>query len=391
MKENHVDDQFSLALDGELGPREEREFNAHLAGCERCSTAFSRLQRSVQAMQRAAVPALSADVLKDTVAAAFPEISSAARPAPALRPQGRGTPWPMVLSHAAAVLVGCTLMFGGRAAFFGGGPAPTPLPPERIEVPVEVIREVKVEVPVEVIVEVPKEVIREVRVEVPVEVPVEVAIETVIERRVPHPLQRRLDAGYGVASNISEVALLTARGLGGAFEMASRQEAVHIANASDGVPGEATSARQAAESEGARRRSRRDALSGDSRGSRTSALVIQRDGERLSLRTRGPREVVVPALIDALEGSDPALADAALGQLMSIRGRMVESGLDTGAFPETSARTSMSFDEPIDQAGGIRGLLRQSRARGREVTDLSPEPASADAWRRWWRAASSGE
>jgi len=67
----------------------------------------------------------------------------------------------------------------------------------RIEVPVEVIKEVPVEVPVEVIkevpVEVPVEVIKEVRVEVPVEVikevPVEVPVEIIKEVPVEVPVE----------------------------------------------------------------------------------------------------------------------------------------------------------------------------------------------------------
>ena len=383
MIENHVDHQFSLAVDGDLSRGEELEFTAHLATCERCARTFAEFERSVLAMQGATVPPLSGAALEATVGAAFPELQATpGGPVPFGRsrggeghPPGRsGTPWPLFLSHAAAVLIGCTLMFGGRAMFSRGGAQPAP---ERIEVPVEVIREV--EVPVEVIVEVPKEVIREVIREVPVEVEV--------ERLVPHPLQRRLDAGYGVAANVTDIALLSARGLGGALEAASAQQAMRIAEL-----GDEEARRPDVSSE--QRPSRSDAIDGPRRSAPrrpAAALVVLRDGERLSLKTRGTRAQVVPALIDALDDSDPALAAAAHGQLMGIRARMVASGLDSDSFPQTEERVSASLDAPIDRAGGLRGLLRQSRDEGVEPDGGSRSEYTSEYWRTWWRTASEFE
>lgn len=387
MTMKHVDDLFSPALDGELSSAQERDFRGHLGDCERCAAAFARLEKSVAAMRGAKVSALSDREVEATVAAAFPEIAPAA-PGPARGPvhqitSGRGAPWPLVLSHAAAVLLGCTLMFGGRAALFGSGTGPKPLPPERIEVPVEVIREVEVpvEVLVEVVVEVPREVIREIR----VEVPVQVEVERVVVKRVPHPLQMRLDAGYRIAANVTEVAALSARGLSGALEAAAASEAMHLADAGD----IATERPDTGALPATIRAQSRGAVRAPGRVRSGGALVVQRDGDRLSLRTRGPREVVVPALIDALDSSDETLAAAALGQLMSLRDRMVEAGLEDDSFPTGSTRGVAALEQPIDRAGGLRGLLRQSRDRDLEFGDASLESTSADAWRAWWQTASA--
>jgi len=81
----------------------------------------------------------------------------------------------------------------------------------KVEVPVEVVREVKVEVPVEVVrevrVEVPVEVVREVKVEVEVvrEVKVEVPVEVVREVEVPGQWLSKVFARPHLGSSISGV------------------------------------------------------------------------------------------------------------------------------------------------------------------------------------------
>src|SRR5512142_1390177 len=41
----HLDDRLSLLLDGELGPVEAREAQAHLAGCAECRALLADLER----------------------------------------------------------------------------------------------------------------------------------------------------------------------------------------------------------------------------------------------------------------------------------------------------------------------------------------------------------
>lgn len=358
MKEQDVHEQIdawvSRWIDGDLSEEELAVYGAHLAACEACALRAEELVQSVEALRSLELPRLDSGDVSSIVAAALP-VGAPAVPVLAGPGSARRRPAAAVLTHAAALVAGLGLAW----AFLR---TETPEPLERVvrvEVPVEkeVTREVRVEVPVEVRVEVP--------VEVPVEVVVEKPVEVLVEVPTPHPMQPRWDETLGVARG---VAGLVAQGAT-ALDRALTRRAQRIAAASVVEPEPERPV--VAEPPGTR------ASVAVAAGPREGGvgLVVRRVGGRVSLRTVGAPEEYVPALIDALDGDDAAVAAAALDRLEVLRDEM-------GGAPR-AALVSFDADEgAVDAAGGIRGLLRASRER--RADEDSSVPSSA--WRDWWNS-----
>jgi len=253
------------------------------------------------------------------------------------------------LSHVAALALGVALARGLWRA-------PTPHAPE----PVEFVREVRVEVPVEVLVEVPVEVavLKEIRVEVPVEVVRVVEVERevpgpvrieYVERVVTHPLQ--LDADRALAL----------------FEGAGRALLALSARASrDGLaprPPHDTDRSRLAQSD----RVVSPSAAADGGGQPgLEAVVIARDGSRITVRTRGPVADVVPALIATLDDPDAAVASAAEAHLEALRRRLSTDG---GAVQVTNARPVRRFDRAPGATFG---------------QPFDPTEDRRSRWRDWW-------
>jgi len=353
-KDEHVDELMSRALDGELGGEEQARFDVHVAACDACAAEFEALRDSVEALRGRGADPLEGATVAAIVGRAMPD-----RAMPAA-PRRRWRRPVLIVSHAAALLVGLLLAWqlGPR-----GEGEPTP-PIERVvrvevpvEVPVETIREVPVEVPVEVVVT------------ERVEVPVDRIVREVVTQPVPSPLQPRLDEALFLARSAVALASTGADALGDAFEASTAR--IAAAARSDAA---ARVDRDPLEPDGGAGRApapRREARAGRvASADAGAALVVRREGDRVQLSTRGTLEEVVPALIDALDSGEPAVAAAALDHLEGLR-----ADLDGAtAFAEPGA-------DRVDRAGGIRGLIGSSQAR---FADADDGPDAAARWRDWW-------
>lgn len=357
---DRIDEWASRALDGELAGDDAARYEAHLEVCASCAERAEELAGAVGALRGLPVRPLDSDEVGAIVAAAMPGLPTAAGAAAAPAAAGVVLAGPgstrrrrvaLAVTHAAALVVGLGLAWslGARAE---AEPVERVV---RVEVPVD--REVRVEVPVEVV----KEVTREVLVEVPVEVIVEKPVEVEVDVPVPHPFQARWDGALAMAQGVASLAAHGADAFGAAMERrADRIAAAEAAEFERAV----ASAPVVAQAEPAPVEAQRT----------RTGLVVRREGGRVSLRTRGTLDEVVPALIDALENEDVAVAAAALDRLEDLRDELGGDG--------PAAMTSFAAEErPVDDAGGIRGLLRASRERRSD----EPAPDAAEAWRAWWR------
>ena len=341
---HEYEERFSDAYEEQLTESDRREFEGHLASCDSCRTAFDSFTAATAALQGLRVA--------PTTEAHVEEILVAVEGKPA-RPWWLGArPF---ISHAAALLVGLSIAFG--AGLLGE--------PEVVTVREEV--EVPVEVPVEVIREVPVDRIVEVVREVPVEVPVETFVERVVtetqyvDREVPAELQADVDRHLAALVEFGAAAsdLAFAAALEAERRRAAELDAGTARDLEDYVDPRFLA------SETPRPRARLAA----------SPVMVVRDGERVTIRTRGALDEVVPALIDMLGDPDPAVARTAERHLESLRQRL------SGESDRVAVASSANDDSP----GGLRGLLA-SRNRVNDTDERAPRTV----WQDWWAEVGGG-
>ncbi|MEO0660299.1 MAG: hypothetical protein AAFZ87_02070 [Planctomycetota bacterium] len=259
--------------------------------------------------------------------------------------------WPILVSHAAAAIVGWLLAFGWSSSSA-----------ETSEVwTASAVREVRVEVPVEV----PVEVVIEKRVEVPVEVRVETPIERIVEvdRPVPHPLQARLDEQLRLARALASLSAAAAETWRDGLVALRPLPANPQPSIAQAEPSRAEKAAPPRESRAPQRAERP-----------AHGVAIVRGGGGVTLKTSGALGQVVPALIGALEDGDDEVVAAATNRLVGIR-----RGLGERAVPLVAEEFG-KFEERT-RPGGIRSLLsRDERRPGARNLPLEP----SDLWRDWW-------
>jgi hypothetical protein len=104
------------------------------------------------------------------------------------------------------------------------------------------------------------------------------------------------------------------------------------------------------------------------------AVRIRREGDRLSLDTRGPLIEIVPTLIALLESDDPDVVDLVQRRLETIRDESLDS---TG------------WVEPAPVAERARSTSSASLADllfGKDGKSAEPELEPAEQWSVWWEA-----
>lgn len=363
-----TEQRLSEWAEDELGVEERREFEQHLEECGACSARATRFKEGLVRLRSVPVEDLSSDEVERMVAAAIPRSRPEAIPlmSGGSRRAGASIPW---LSHAAAAL------FGAACIWLWAMQRPAERVVEyqttSIEVPVEfpvevtrdVVREVIREVPVEVVVEVPVEVLVEVPVEVRVEVPVEVRVEVPVEVPVYRLVfvARPAPAGQTDEPTIGP-------GASGSAQGALAHGAPQQGRSTNGAPNEA------ARTSVAQPRTAQPRTGAGSAPVSTSAspLLVRRAAGRVRLTTRGTLREIVPALVDALDGSDLAVTAAALDELQAIRRDLADRAV---AFDEGFVE-----QDRIDRPGGVRAAMR---SRGRADGVSSTEDARS--WRAWWR------
>jgi len=328
MKCAEVEVLFSDYLENELPTQEAARVAEHLEGCGACHAGLEALRYALGDLQslslREAQPAEVGAIMAAVDRAQAAPIVASRRP---------------LVTHLVAAGIGAWLVWLAPAT-------DTPVEPEIVE------RVVRVEVPVEVerIVEVPVEVERIVEVEVPVEVPVPVEVERIV--RVPHPLQLR-------ATLLEEI--------GRAFvtlaDAAATKAGDPIPEAPLAVIGKPEPARVA--------------VNFNAPETPRSAVHVVRSGDRVSLRTRGSTEQVVPALIAMLSSEDPRLRRVIEERLEGIRGEPGVPGADQVErdLPDRSPR-------PL---AGLKALISGSPSE----SDEPSTPSSPELWRTWWETRST--
>ena len=348
---NETSHLIPLRDDAGLGAEERRLLEAHLATCGECQQEADALAGPLQALRGMNVPDLESTEVDRIVSAAMPRSSSH---------------WSGWLSHAAAVLVGVSLMAGGRGCQSDTGSL---APDDQVEVADartlqdpkvsgEAVREVIVEVPVTEYVDR----VVEVQMEVRVEVPVEKVVERIVyrDRPVVHALQPRLDAQLRAANLFSQATLAGVQLIDRAYTRIDQR----------GVP----SASGAAPTVGPARprviaKALEDPAAPKARyESKRTHLEVRRVGGRVTLRTRGSLLEVVPVLIDTLESEDGAVVAAALDSLQSIHADLGPRAVDLR--PEAA---------PPSRRSGLRALLSSRKAPIR-----ASELDNATLWRDWW-------
>ncbi len=325
---------LSDRLDGALDDRARARFDAHLSTCANCAREWSEFQQATGALQSLGVPPLEAGYVDAVVGAAL----SAAPAATSTSTRS----WRRVASHAAAVLLGAAL-FGAYAR------DAVPAEPEIREVVRTEVREVLVPGPIpepEVVVEwrertvveveyVDREVLREVEVERPVEV-------FVRDRSFEGTLAT---VGASLAA------------WGDAVSNLEREPAPIEAPPED--------------DEWVRQLTRNDTpppLPARSDPTRDATLVVRRDEGRISLRTRGTLEEIVPALIARLEDEDPAVQQAVESRLLEIQAQL--GGTDATAVAAT--------------AGDGFGPIGWRRWWPEESEDVTEASSATERWSAWW-------
>ena len=345
----HAQALFSARLDGDESP-DAIDLDRHLQACPSCREAYARFSAGAGVLRRwtpAPIPEAEVSSILELTVPHLPHEKTR-----------RGRP---LLTHAAALLLGGTLVGWERSAHLA---EPAPLAESKVvtrivEVPVEIPIERRVEIPIEVPVEVP--------VEVFVDVPREVVVERIVtrDRFVPHPLQARHDVEGRLIASLAEIGASALALSNAMFERVDLGPPMS--------PGQtpAAIASTARRPKALRVGSERTALP-------EPALEVLRDGDRVTLRTSGSIQQVVPALLGTLDGPDTAVASSALAQLERIR-----SGLGDRAVPLSASRGERPDD---DAPGGIRALWRASNDRrsGSERVGIRSDSIPVEAWRDWW-------
>lgn len=324
---------FSDRLDGALDEQARARFDAHVSECADCTREWREFQQATGALQSLGVPPLEAGYVDAVVGAAL----SATPAAASITPRS----WRRVASHAAALLLGAAL-FGAFAR--EGAPAE----PEVREVVRTEIREVLVPGPTpepELVIEwrertaveieyVDREVVREVEVERPVEV-------FVRDRSFEGTLAT---IGEGLAAWGSAVS---------SFE----RELTPI----ETQPEDEVWVRQLTRSDPPPQRPLAEPT-------RDATLVVRRDEGRVSLRTRGTLEEIVPALIARLEDEDPAIQQAVESRLLEIQSQL-------GGSEATTVEVT---------AGDGFGPIGWRRWWPEESEDAAEESSATERWSAWW-------
>ena len=362
MKCHLAEAQFSERHEGTLGPQDAEQLEAHLASCANCSAAWAAFERALERLHSLNLSATPKAYAAQVSAAVF----AVNRPKAAA---GAATPvvWiRRVLTHAAALLLGCGLVAVTGPAGGADGDARAlaqldPPPPTVIEVPVQVPVEHRVEVPVEVRVEVPVEVIREVPKEVIKEVTKEVIVERVqyVDRPVANPLQVDFDRQQALAVNLS-----------GALHETFMMARLALEHAAQDRP-----APQVLRGPRTGDHSLTEVLA-------VAPMVVLRDHDSLRIQTRGEVEDVVPALIATLDGPDRELAAAAELHLNSIRQRLAEQAGEPLPTPFLTRATAATSEGDRSENGGVGGWFRSLSSAGPEPQ--SPEVAPRERWQVWW-------
>jgi hypothetical protein len=104
------------------------------------------------------------------------------------------------------------------------------------------------------------------------------------------------------------------------------------------------------------------------------AVRVRREGERLSLDTRGPLTEIVPTLIALLESDDPEVVELVQRRLETIR----DESLDSVGWVEPSA------DAPRARSASSARL--SDLLFGKDGAPPEPEPDRAERWTVWWEA-----
>lgn len=104
------------------------------------------------------------------------------------------------------------------------------------------------------------------------------------------------------------------------------------------------------------------------------AVRVRREGERLSLDTRGPLTEVVPTLIALLESDDPEVVELVQRRLETIR----DESLDSVGWVEPAAATERARSP---SSARLADLLF-----GKDGARPEPEPDRAERWSVWWEA-----
>lgn len=325
---------FSDRLDGVLDDEARTRSDAHLATCAACASEWNEFQQATGALQSLGVPPLEAGYVDAIVGAAL-----GAAPAATSTPRWGG--WRFV-SHAAAVLLGAAL-FG---AFAREGAEPEP---EIREVVRTVVQEIPVPGPTpepEVLVEwrertvveiayVDRDVVREVEVERPVEVFV------------------RDRSFEGTLAFVGE----SFAAWGAALSNFERETEPQVeAPLEDDWRRELTQ-REPPPSRTALTEPTRDAT-----------LVVRRDGDQVSLRTRGTLDEVVPALIARLDDQDPAVRQAVEARLLEIQAQLGGAG--------TTQATAAEND-------GF-GPIGWRRWWSDEAEIAAEDSNTTERWSAWW-------
>jgi hypothetical protein len=339
-----AEDQFSARYEGQLSHDEAAQFERHLEACSACREAYAAFE--------AAVGRLRSLKLAATPLEYAAQVSAAVHSQPVQVASGAGFKARrltlLLLSHAAAVLLGLSFVFFARKSPADDAPA---VLLAQNDPPAPTIIRVPVEVPVEVRVEVPVEVIKEVLVE---------RIEYV-DRPVPNPLQRNFDSQQAFAADVA----------------AALHESLRLARlAEERAALELRSRERPVETPAAKPR----AVKSLANNVQSAPMVVVREDDHLRIRTRGEAEDVVPVLIATLDGPDRELAAAAEQHLSSIRSRLAEQdGLDVNAplAPAAAAASSES---------GFRAWLRKQSSSTREQPAV--ELSTRERWQEWWNGRS---
>lgn len=332
---------FSDLFDGSLPPAQREQVNAHLAACGSCREGYAAFEGATVALQGSGDRAVGDD---DLVARMLAGVDRAVRSenerdeadyrramtlvrGDAARDGRRrrvaATVGVMLASAAAAVVV-LQLSLGTLSSRT-----------------VEVVREQRVEVPVEV----PVEVVRERRVEVPVEVPVEVVREVEVPVQVPVEVVREVEVRRGPLVSVDGAALAAAADrLGRRLLSASETLAASLAENAHIL---ADTAERSAPAPVHR------TLYDDYRA---GAIFEVRDlGGRVTVRSSGRAADLGPLLLKALDSAEREVVDAARARLVALRSRLAGD-------PTFAA-------ELVEAEGGA--LTAQDSAR---------------SWRAWWAA-----
>jgi hypothetical protein len=349
-----AEELFSERFENSLPPGDAQALEQHLSKCAACRAGYESFVVAVTSLRASQPVATSRGYAEQVSAAVF-----AAHAPLAAAPNRR---WrrvaALVLSHAAALLLG----WWGYLALNSRGASDNALaqlaPPVYVEVPVEKI----VEKLVERVVEKPVEVLVEKRVEVPVEVIREVVKEVVVERveyvdrPVPHPLQRDLDREQALHANLARVL----------------HDSVRIAR----LASERQDAARTGSSEQPPVASARPDLGEVHSPAHAASMVVVREDGLVRIRTRGAPAEVIPALIAAVDGPDAEVSAAARSHLRSIQALLAQEGIGSARPPE--APESDSRANSTTSQSWWDNLRSGSRA-------AAAQPATNRArWQAWW-------